>query len=79
MMAHKICFSEKIWIIIPKLSLLLLLICPGSSMTTKSLVLKIRCFLFFQQIWTKNLLGPYFYIMQIVKFHKKIVSMMNIK
>ena len=26
MMAHKICFSEEIWIIIPKLSLLLLLI-----------------------------------------------------
>ena len=26
MMGHKICFSEEIWIIIPKLSLLLLLI-----------------------------------------------------
>ena len=26
MMAHKICFNEEIWIIIPKLSLLLLLI-----------------------------------------------------
>ena len=44
MMGHKICFSEEIWIIIPKLSLLLLLIwSPGFAITQRAFLLIQRC------------------------------------
>ena len=42
MMGHKICFYEEIWLIIPKLSLLLLLICSTESSESFIFVFAIR-------------------------------------